>query len=64
MTYFYAETDLNETEWYCKLIFFVRWSREKAESFMTENSFLSAAGITHEIDRYITWPGQVNCPIR
>ncbi len=34
------------------------WSKEKAVSFMTDNSALSAANIDAEVNRYISWPGQ------
>ena len=34
------------------------WSREKAVSFMSENTALSFHEINTEIDRYISWPGQ------
>jgi uncharacterized protein (DUF885 family) len=34
------------------------WSRQRAIDFMAENSGLSLANITAEVDRYISWPGQ------
>lgn len=34
------------------------WSRERAITFMLDNTALSELNITTEIDRYITWPGQ------
>ena len=34
------------------------WSREKAMTFMQENSALSLHNIKTETDRYISWPGQ------
>ena len=34
------------------------WSREKAVSFMAENTALSLHEVNTEIDRYISWPGQ------
>ena len=34
------------------------WSRQQAIDFMLENTAASAAEITKEIDRYITWPAQ------
>lgn len=34
------------------------WSRDRALSFMHDNTALSEHEITTEIDRYISWPGQ------
>ncbi|MEO1335526.1 MAG: DUF885 domain-containing protein, partial [Myxococcota bacterium] len=34
------------------------WTRQRAIDFMAQNSSLSLANITNEIDRYITFPGQ------
>ena len=34
------------------------WSRDRAITFMLENTALSELNITTEIDRYIAWPGQ------
>jgi len=34
------------------------WSRQQAVDFMLDNTALSVAEITKEIDRYITWPAQ------
>ena len=34
------------------------WSRDKAISFMRENTALSEVNIANEVDRYIAWPGQ------
>lgn len=34
------------------------WSREKAVTFMAENTALSLHEINTEVDRYISWPGQ------
>ncbi|GIG64910.1 DUF885 domain-containing protein [Phytomonospora endophytica] len=34
------------------------WSRERALAYMRDNTALSEANITNEIDRYIAWPGQ------
>ena len=34
------------------------WSREKAIDYLLQNSALSRAEVTSEVDRYITWPGQ------
>ncbi len=34
------------------------WSRQQAIDFMADNTALSIANITAEVDRYITWPGQ------
>lgn len=34
------------------------WSREKAVTFMEENTALSLHEINTEVDRYISWPGQ------
>lgn len=34
------------------------WSRDRAITFMLENSALSRANIEREVDRYIAWPGQ------
>ena len=36
-----------------------RWTREQAHAFMTENSNLHYDRRNKEIDRYVTWPGQV-----
>lgn len=34
------------------------WSRERALDYMRDNTALSEANITNEVDRYIAWPGQ------
>jgi uncharacterized protein (DUF885 family) len=34
------------------------WSRQQAIDFMADNTALSIANITAEVDRYISWPGQ------
>ncbi|MEU9045023.1 MULTISPECIES: DUF885 domain-containing protein [unclassified Kitasatospora] len=34
------------------------WSRERAISFMRENTATPEANVRNEIDRYISWPGQ------
>lgn len=34
------------------------WTREQAEACFLENSALSPANITTEVERYIAWPGQ------
>ncbi len=34
------------------------WSRQKAIDFLSENTALSLSNVVHQIDRYITWPGQ------
>ncbi|RPF72571.1 DUF885 domain-containing protein [Aurantiacibacter spongiae] len=34
------------------------WSRQQAVDFMRENTALSDANISAEVNRYITWPGQ------
>jgi uncharacterized protein (DUF885 family) len=34
------------------------WSRERAVSFMNENTPLAPNNIDNEVDRYINWPGQ------
>jgi len=34
------------------------WSRERAVSYMLENSSLGKPAITPEVDRYVVWPGQ------
>lgn len=34
------------------------WSRQRAIDYMVQNSGLSVANITAEVDRYISWPGQ------
>ena len=34
------------------------WSRDRAITFMYENTAMDMHDITQEIDRYITWPGQ------
>lgn len=34
------------------------WSREKAISYMLENSSLAASDVEAEVERYIVWPGQ------
>lgn len=34
------------------------WSRERAQSFLRDNTALSNHEITTEVDRYIAWPGQ------
>ena len=34
------------------------WSRERAMTFMQENTALSLHNIKTETDRYISWPGQ------
>ena len=36
----------------------LRWPRERAIAFMSENTALSSLNIEREIDRYIGWPGQ------
>ena len=38
------------------------WSHQKAVDFMAENTAMSLHNINTEIDRYITWPGQVGQP--
>ena len=35
------------------------WSRDRAVAFMADNTAASQQNIQAEIDRYITWPGQV-----
>jgi uncharacterized protein (DUF885 family) len=37
---------------------YLGWSRERAITFMEENTALSKHNIRAEIDRYIAWPGQ------
>ncbi len=39
-------------------IHWMGWSRERAITYMTENTALSEHNITAEVDRYIGWPGQ------
>lgn len=34
------------------------WSREKAQSFMRDNTVTPEANVRNEVDRYIAWPGQ------
>ena len=34
------------------------WTRQRAIDFMAQNSALTLANITNEVDRYIAWPGQ------
>ena len=34
------------------------WSRDKAMSFLADNTALSLHNVQTEIDRYISWPGQ------
>jgi uncharacterized protein (DUF885 family) len=34
------------------------WSRQRAVTFMLDNSPLAANNVTNEVDRYIAWPGQ------
>ncbi len=34
------------------------WSRDRAISYMLENSSLDRAAVEQEVDRYIVWPGQ------
>ena len=34
------------------------WSREQAQEYLAANTALSIHGITTEVDRYISWPGQ------
>ena len=34
------------------------WSREKAVTYLSENTALSLAEVNNQIDRYITWPAQ------
>ena len=34
------------------------WSRERAMSFLADNTALSLHNVKTEIDRYISWPGQ------
>jgi uncharacterized protein (DUF885 family) len=34
------------------------WSRERAESFLRENTPLALNNVENEVDRYVTWPGQ------
>ncbi len=34
------------------------WSRQKAISYLKDNTALSTHNVTTEIDRYISWPGQ------
>jgi uncharacterized protein (DUF885 family) len=36
----------------------MRWSRERAQAFMRENTALAEHEIVTEVDRYIAWPGQ------
>jgi uncharacterized protein (DUF885 family) len=36
----------------------LRWSREQAIAYMTENSGSPASEIVAEIERYMAWPGQ------
>ena len=35
-----------------------RWSREKAITYMIENTGMTEAEVTREIERYVVWPGQ------
>jgi uncharacterized protein (DUF885 family) len=35
-----------------------RWSREEAIAYMIENTGMTEAEVTREIERYIVWPGQ------
>jgi uncharacterized protein (DUF885 family) len=35
-----------------------RWSREEAIEYMIENTGMTEAEVTREIERYIVWPGQ------
>ena len=37
----------------------VRWSRDQAVKYMVENSLEPESEMNSEVDRYITWPGQV-----
>ncbi|MGB3801269.1 MAG: DUF885 domain-containing protein [Lewinella sp.] len=39
-------------------IHYMGWSRERAVTFMAENTALSMREVNSEIDRYIGWPGQ------
>jgi len=39
-------------------IHYFGWSREKAISFLRDNSAMSEHNIRAEVDRYISWPGQ------
>ena len=34
------------------------WSREKAITFMLDNSSMAESDVTAEVERYIGWPGQ------
>lgn len=34
------------------------WSRERAATFMWENTATTRANVNNEVDRYIAWPGQ------
>ena len=36
----------------------MRWSREDAISYLTENTSFTQAEIVREVERYIVWPGQ------
>ncbi|XP_076321633.1 uncharacterized protein LOC143231037 isoform X2 [Tachypleus tridentatus] len=36
-----------------------RWSRKKAVNYLLENTSYNIKNIENEIDRYITWPGEV-----
>ena len=35
-----------------------RWSRERAITYMIENTGMTEAEVTREIERYVVWPGQ------
>ena len=35
-----------------------RWSREKAIDYMVDNTGMTEAEVTREIERYVVWPGQ------
>jgi uncharacterized protein (DUF885 family) len=35
-----------------------RWSREEAITYMVENTGMTEAEVTREIERYVVWPGQ------
>lgn len=35
-----------------------RWSREEAIAYMLENTGMTEAEVTREIERYVVWPGQ------
>ena len=40
-------------------MYFIRWSEEKAFNYMKQNAPYADSDARTEINRYITWPGQV-----